>query len=183
MVTAAASNPIWWVAPTTVIAASTGPAQGTNTRPRLAPSNKPLRELVTRLGVSRGKRSLDEIAEPRDQQARSEDQEHGYTQVAEEILRQAEEAEQRTASEGYDGECKDHAGDDPDRAPAPTSDRSAGRKDRYDRQHTWGQSSDHAGQHADGQQDFHAKILRRSPSGWFSGPVQRASAAGWAFNS
>ena len=40
---ATASAPTRWVAPTTVMAASTGPAQGTKTSPRLAPSNRPLR--------------------------------------------------------------------------------------------------------------------------------------------
>jgi hypothetical protein len=85
-----------------VIAARTGPAQGTNSGPSPTPRTKPL--------VERPERRHD--------QPESDEPEDGESRVAQQVLWQVEGAEQRRSGEGERGETEDQTGDDGDRSSA-----------------------------------------------------------------
>ncbi len=73
------------------------------------------------------------MAQAGDHQARPQHEEHGDAQVAQKVLGQSEEAEQRAPDQGDDGERDDHPGDDAHGSPATSSQRATGSEDRYDR--------------------------------------------------
>ncbi len=104
-------KPKRWLAPTTVMAASTGPAHGTKTRPRLRPEDEPSALGLLPAAGQPGERPLQPLAHRRDDQAQPDQAEDDQADPPQQVLGQAQQAEQPRADQGEDGEAEHQAAD------------------------------------------------------------------------
>ena len=79
-----------WLADATEMAAKTGPAQGTKTRPRLRPSTKPPPERGVPGRAQPAERPFHPVPDRRHDQAQGQDQQQRDPEPVQEVLRQAE---------------------------------------------------------------------------------------------
>ena len=106
------------------MAASTGPAHGTITSPRLAPSRKPPPDVASAAAREARERPFDEHADAREDQRRRDEEEERERDVSQQVERQPEEVEQPRGEEHGEREADDETRDDRVRAAWPARGRA-----------------------------------------------------------